>query len=1450
MQRIRKKNCNGYDVSVFDGSASVENDDFFDEDNGHNEDGNDNNSGNRNNNSNSNSNNNNNNNNNGDDTSETVNALDFLLEDQPTQTQRFQPTQPTLNNNNNSKQTLEEDEEEEIYNPINIVIHNNSNNSNNNKKSKLDEYDLQYEDFDNDGGGGDDYDYEADDQQANSKEKRNKKTAAKSKRSTRKKKEKKSNLDFIVGVIDESAINSVSTDTGKRTRRATGRSIRLVDEDEDQKQQQQSIVSRTRLQRQKEEKEKEKEKEKQRKIKEKEKKNKKNSNNNNNETKKVTSRKNGRLILNEDEEEYDDDMVLDYEEEEEEDKEENEEERVEEQESEDESDSMDIKQNETKNSDDEELSNLWVGGKVAEINDLSYYRGIKLNGIDYYVDFTIEADDLIANRYASGPSMIFKLSALWQSNDDQIPYAELTVINRFISRNSNNNTSQSSQNNFRSKPRPPVSRSRDISLDQCVVPTKEVIIRKISNLGGVRHCTVEPLSVYRTREYFPRNAYYCDDSNDRLLSYKGPKRRAYDSITLVSPPASQVNASGSTSLEYDIFIPINNNKQLIKKLNSNTTTSQEVEQDSSDELNTTWGGGGGDDSYEDSDPFPTSDEENDRDNQLDSDCQVNSDDDNDNDNDQLLLLDNGGGPAKKESRKRLRKIMPEDIYAKEDSLDLGGIDKSIKLKDRDRKRVKSAMSDLKDSRKQRATQQKKQKKELLQQQKQQLQISDKMDSDIIVLDEDDNNNDNYSNSSGSSLHLPSPMLASNLNLGDSHTTDGVNSGNKKSKSGSKKVKVTSKPTLDFSGGSSEDERRGAYQKVELTEEDKEVIKNSKLNWELSGFANPQKMSVRRATLQFEGPSLATQMMDDAIKQLAREQHANRKQTKIHSFFNKTNKSPLQQELDDHQAHRASQPTHFIRQIFDVDNDTFFIPKDKKDKEKEKDKDKQQKNVFSGGSSSGSSGSNSGKVEQDEPYFKKVNELTFLLPNGEVAPKSQSTNISPTKKKLSGAGVLLGGSQRRVSSGYFVDNIVSDDEGDDYEYDDFVVNDEDASASENEQEEDAEEEEEEEEEFKLKTNTKNKNNKKNSERRGSRLIKKKNIDKSPINFDEFDITSKSSNNNKKSGPADIDLLDNEEEDRAANHQSTFLDRYLNETDSQIYQSQHQKVDEQPTNNIDLSDSDNIQKIKSINNYNSDGEQEQDEEQDDDDEEEEEEVDINYYRSLNKNLTPTKIKEQVKHQFSKKFTTKESFDILLQYIVSCILDKDFINSVFDSDDNYFLDAIEKIEMTVVGRKDTLVRSSVWQTGFFDDLQYRPQYSLLYNDDIKDSTEMRCQSCKRATHSVTAAIVLSGKSYEVGDFWKGYFCRPEKLQINLTEPKQKMYHLGSHCFKKTSLFHELHHYPFTLYNTIKKQVRKYQHINPDSSIPDILDHFISDDHWTNSLFLQLESLLQSADELGLLK
>ena len=127
--------------------------------------------------------------------------------------------------------------------------------------------------------------------------------------------------------------------------------------------------------------------------------------------------------------------------------------------------------------------------------------------------------------------------------------------------------------------------------------------------------------------------------------------------------------------------------------------------------------------------------------------------------------------------------------------------------------------------------------------------------------------------------------------------------------------------------------------------------------------------------------------------------------------------------------------------------------------------------------------------------------------------------------------------------------------------------------------------------------------------------------------------------------------------------------------------------------------------------------------------------------------------------------------MQFLVSCCIEEDFMKNVITSKDSYFMPSIRKVEDAVQGRKEFLLRSSVWDKTFKDDLERFPSYRS-YPKTVTATID--CQVCHRKHLTASFEVVLEGHPYDSDALWKN----KKMPKLRWKEEEEVTYSLGRFC------------------------------------------------------------------------
>eukprot|EP01126_Amoeba_proteus_P027821 TRINITY_DN27540_c0_g1_i1.p1 TRINITY_DN27540_c0_g1~~TRINITY_DN27540_c0_g1_i1.p1 ORF type:complete len:132 (+),score=31.27 TRINITY_DN27540_c0_g1_i1:39-398(+) len=89
--------------------------------------------------------------------------------------------------------------------------------------------------------------------------------------------------------------------------------------------------------------------------------------------------------------------------------------------------------------------------------------------------------------------------------------------------------------------------------------------------------------------------------------------------------------------------------------------------------------------------------------------------------------------------------------------------------------------------------------------------------------------------------------------------------------------------------------------------------------------------------------------------------------------------------------------------------------------------------------------------------------------------------------------------------------------------------------------------------------------------------------------------------------------------------------------------------------------------------------------------------------------------------------------------------------------------------------------------------------YKEDKDAAFGVQCDACNRKHARASYKVMLEGIPYDSRAFLEGYL-EKEATAKNL-EPIQEVFNVGSHCHKRTELYHRLHHYKYHLLQKVKE-------------------------------------------------
>jgi hypothetical protein len=181
------------------------------------------------------------------------------------------------------------------------------------------------------------------------------------------------------------------------------------------------------------------------------------------------------------------------------------------------------------------------------------------------------------------------------------------------------------------------------------------------------------------------------------------------------------------------------------------------------------------------------------------------------------------------------------------------------------------------------------------------------------------------------------------------------------------------------------------------------------------------------------------------------------------------------------------------------------------------------------------------------------------------------------------------------------------------------------------------------------------------------------------------------------------------------------------------------------------------------------------------------------------TQSNMKRNVKPQVPKGVThqsMKESYKIMTQYLLSCLLDEEFESLISNEEhDTYFTPAVCKVFSTLDITKASLVSSSVWSADFISELTMFPimKYSRTF-------AQQKCDICRRG-HNAAFRMQFLGEPIDQ-QLYNSY--TSGNIVYTKSEPS-KPYNIGVYCFGRVAIYHIMHHYKYYLLLCFQKLIDK---------------------------------------------
>eukprot|EP00762_Andalucia_godoyi_P002463 ANDGO_02698.mRNA.1 hypothetical protein len=208
-------------------------------------------------------------------------------------------------------------------------------------------------------------------------------------------------------------------------------------------------------------------------------------------------------------------------------------------------------------------------------------------------------------------------------------------------------------------------------------------------------------------------------------------------------------------------------------------------------------------------------------------------------------------------------------------------------------------------------------------------------------------------------------------------------------------------------------------------------------------------------------------------------------------------------------------------------------------------------------------------------------------------------------------------------------------------------------------------------------------------------------------------------------------------------------------------------------------------------------------------------------------------------------EQLFPIYIQFLISTLLDRDFVASLNQSPENkaYFMTALRKVEDDINFRKSSLVDSAAWTSEFRDILSKLP---FIDAGDACQGLHPTCQACGRANHPANFVLHLSGIRYDT------FRLGTKHNEWRLTHGKvweERKFLVGRFCLVRSLVWHRMHHMKFHLMRQLFFHIEQLRSTKSGKravglSWQHLTDVILGDEHYMRHLRVGYDRILKASE------
>ncbi|XP_041366788.1 uncharacterized protein LOC121381528 [Gigantopelta aegis] len=188
----------------------------------------------------------------------------------------------------------------------------------------------------------------------------------------------------------------------------------------------------------------------------------------------------------------------------------------------------------------------------------------------------------------------------------------------------------------------------------------------------------------------------------------------------------------------------------------------------------------------------------------------------------------------------------------------------------------------------------------------------------------------------------------------------------------------------------------------------------------------------------------------------------------------------------------------------------------------------------------------------------------------------------------------------------------------------------------------------------------------------------------------------------------------------------------------------------------------------------------------------------------------------------------FNVYLQIFLSQSLEPGFLNAITESQDNFYLSALEKIDKMIGLKLEDVDRKIKWKPAFKECLKSKPELREIDRPNLKQS----CQACENSSPPTIKSVHFTGMLYDRFDLGE--------LPDVVDHSTSAEFMIGKTAAQFVNIYHSLYHFKYNLYKKCLSKVKLMKESIDQLGNEAILDQCLQNRAWVLKIFEELKRLL----------